>query len=271
MKFFSSYTNKVILTTTAASLLMFLLAQFFGLERLISYLALQPSSIFAGQKIWTALTSIFIHASFTHLFVNMFSLFFIGNLVEKIIGKKRFIFFYIISGIFAGLFFAVLSNFLGFGIGERIFGSPAVYGLGASGAIFGLLGLLAMLTPRNRVFLLAGPILAIILNIIIEQIVPIPAVVSLLSVLVTVYIVLSIFFIFSFDPRKRKFAVPIELPFWLLPVVAIIPLIIIGLIFPLPIGNMAHLGGLIAGLLFGLYLKRKYPKRAELISRMFSK
>ena len=41
-----------------------------------------------------------------HLFVNMFSLYFIGNFLEMIIGKKRFFWLYLISGLFAGLFFA---------------------------------------------------------------------------------------------------------------------------------------------------------------------
>jgi membrane associated rhomboid family serine protease len=39
----------------------------------------------------------------------------------------------------------------------------------------------------------------------------------------------------------------------------------------LPIGNTAHLGGLIVGLGYGFYLKRAFPKKTEMISRYFSR
>jgi membrane associated rhomboid family serine protease len=271
MKFFSSYTAKIILANLVVFLAMLIFVQIFGIEKTFSLFALQPTSFFSGNNIWTLLTSIFAHANFTHLFVNMFSLFFVGSFVEKIIGKRRFLIFYLAAGIFAGLFFASLSFLFGNGIGERIFGNPQIYGVGASGAIFGLLGLLAVLTPKNRVYLLAGPIVAIILQILAQEIFPIPALGAVLNILVTIYIVLSIIFIFSFNPKTRKLALPVELPFWLLPFLAIAPLIIIGIFIPLPIGNMAHLGGLLAGLAYGYYLVKKYPRRAALLSRMFSK
>jgi membrane associated rhomboid family serine protease len=59
------------------------------------------------------------------------------------------------------------------------------------------------------------------------------------------------------------------MPLWLLPVVAIIPLVIVGLFFPLPIGNMAHFGGLLAGLGYGFYLRRRYKKKVQLLGRYF--
>lgn len=268
---FSSYTAKIIIINVVAFFAFLILAQIVGIEKATGWFAMQPAAIFAGQKIWTLFTSMFMHANLTHLFVNMFSLFFIGNLVEKIVGKKRYLAFYLISGIFAGFFFALLSFYFGNSlIGERLFGNPMIYGVGASGAIFGLLGLLAVLTPRNRVYLIAGPIVAIILQVLLTGVLP-PALGSALDILVTIYIILSIFFVFSFNPRTRRIALPIELPFWLLPVVAIVPLMIIGLFVSLPIGNMAHLGGLLAGLAFGYYLIKKYPRRAALISRIFSK
>ena len=50
----------------------------------------------------------------------------------------------------------------------------------------------------------------------------------------------------------------------------IFPLILIGLFINLPIGNSAHLGGLVVGIVYGIYLKRKYPKKTKSISRHFS-
>ncbi|MFH1522123.1 MAG: rhomboid family intramembrane serine protease, partial [archaeon] len=69
--------------------------------KLISWVALMPSMILSGQAIWTFVTSMFMHAGFGHLLVNMISLMFIGNFVEKLIGKKRFVSLYFAGGLFA--------------------------------------------------------------------------------------------------------------------------------------------------------------------------
>jgi len=69
----------------------------------------------------------------------------------------------------------------------------------------------------------------------------------------------------------KKWALPLEMPFWILPFVAIIPLVIIGLFFDLPIGNMAHLGGVIAGICYGFYLRIRYKKKTQMIAQYFSK
>ncbi|GAH36435.1 unnamed protein product, partial [marine sediment metagenome] len=71
--------------------------------------------------------------------------------MEKIIGKKRFLYFYIISGIFAGLLFIILSYFFGnTELGARIFGSPIMSAVGASGAIFAIAGLFMVMTPKLK-------------------------------------------------------------------------------------------------------------------------
>jgi membrane associated rhomboid family serine protease len=200
----------------------------------------------------------------------MISLFFLGSLVEKIIGRKRFLWFYLASGIFAGLFFALLAGFFGFGIWEKLFGNPSIAGVGASGAIFGLVGILAVLIPKKKVYLVGGPLIAIISQAIMETLFPGNAVVMTLGFLLNIYIFISIFAIFSFNPVMRKIALPIELSFWFVPVVAIVPLVIIGLFVNLPIGNTAHLGGFIVGLVYGFYLKNKYRNKTKYISRFFN-
>lgn len=272
VKIFSKYTFWIIIINILAFIGFLGLGAVIGEEKAVSLVALQPAMIFAGKNLWTLLTSMFMHANFTHLFVNMFSLFFIGSFVERLIGKKRYIAFYILSGIFAGLFFVILAGLFGNSlIGEKIFGNPMIYGVGASGAIFGLLGVLAILTPKNKVYLIGGPIIAIVLQMIVGSIIPLSGIAGVLNFLVTGYIIISIFLILSPNPRLRRIAIPIELEFWILPIVAIVPLIIIGLFVNLPIGNMAHLGGLIAGLIYGFYLIKKYPKRTRMIARAFSR
>ena len=75
-------------------------------------IALQPALILMGQHLWTFITSMFMHGGLTHLFVNMISLMFIGNFVEKLIGKRRFVWLYFGGGIFAGVLFVTLIQFL---------------------------------------------------------------------------------------------------------------------------------------------------------------
>jgi membrane associated rhomboid family serine protease len=70
----------------------------------------------------------------------MLSLFFIGNFVERLIGRKRFLIFYILAGLVAAMFFVLLAF---------VFSSEMnSYAVGASGAIFALGALLMILVPR---------------------------------------------------------------------------------------------------------------------------
>ena len=266
-----SITNWIILINLLVFIIAIILISIIGEEKIIPNLALQPNAFFSGT-IWTLFTSMFMHGNAAHLLFNMISLFFIGNFVEKIIGRKKFLGFYLISGILAGLFYVTLSYFLGNSIlGAKIFVSPELSAVGASGAIFALLGLLAILTPSNRVYLITGPLIAIIFQVLISYMFPEAQFLPILDLLITIYFIVSIFSIFSFNPNLRRIALPLEMSFWVLPIVAIIPLVVIGLFLPLPIGNTAHLGGLLTGFIYALYLKNKYPNKTKQLAKMFSK
>ncbi len=237
----------------------------------ITYFALNPSNILHGQYLWTLLTSVFSHVYFWHIAFNMISLFFVGILAERILGPKRYLFFYISAGLFAGIVFVLLAGFLGTStLGASLFGSPDVAGLGASGAIFGLIGLLAILTPKNRIYLIAGPLIAIILESVLINFLS-PSLSNSIDLVVTIYVFFSIFAMFSSNSLVRKSVIPINMPFWTLPLVTIIPLFVIGLFVSLPIANSAHLGGLVFGLAYGLYLKYKFPRKTQMISKIFSR
>ena len=236
----------------------------------VDSIALKPSNILQGKYLWTFITSMFMHAGLAHIFFNMFSLAFVGSFVERIIGRKRFVWFYLISGLIAGVVFVLLAGLFGNTLfGAKIFGSPDIAGVGASGAIFGLLGLLAVLVPYSKVYLILGPLLAIILGALIESVLPVSSL-SIVSMVINLYFIVSVFAIFSLNERFRRVALPVGMPFWLLPVVAIIPLVLVGLFVPLPIANTAHFGGLLAGLAYGFYLKHKYRKKTSYISKHFS-
>jgi len=177
----------------------------------IDYIALKPSNIFSGKNLWTILSSMFMHGSFSHLLVNMISLFFIGNFVERIIGAKRFAVFYLAGGIIAGISFVLLS---------LIFKSEFdTYAVGASGAIFSLAGLLMILLPRLPVL---------------------------------------VFFV-------------IPMPLWLGVLFLLFGLWAISVVAGLPIGNTAHLGGFVIGVIYGFYLKMKYPRKVEMLRMYFTR
>ncbi|MBU4086063.1 MAG: rhomboid family intramembrane serine protease [Nanoarchaeota archaeon] len=264
-----SVTSKLIIVNVAVFILALLVSLF--ISNFTELVALKPIDFIHGINLWAVITSMFMHAGVMHLFFNMFSLWFVGRFAETIIGRRRFLWFYLASGIFAGLVFALLAGFFGNGLGVLVFGSADIAGVGASGAIFGLIGLIAVLTPKNRVYLIAGPLIAIILQAVAEAIFPGSAVMGVLSLIITVYIFVSIFTLFSFNRRTMKIALPLEMPFWLLPFIAIVPLVVIGLFVPLPIGNTAHFGGLVAGLIYGFYLRNKYRKKVKMLNRYFSR
>jgi membrane associated rhomboid family serine protease len=93
---------------------------------------------------WGLVTSIFLHGSLTHLFFNMLALFFFGPLLERRIGSGRFLALYFGSGILAGL--------------AQVIVFPASAVLGASGAIFGVLGALTVLSPNMIIYLYFVPL-----------------------------------------------------------------------------------------------------------------
>jgi membrane associated rhomboid family serine protease len=231
------------------------------------FLELNAGNIIHGKYIWTLLTSVFLHESFAHLFVNMFSLFFLGRVCERIVGRKRFIWFYVLAGI-AGSIFFVLFAYLGsfFPRGEMLFGGLEDYAVGASGALFGLLGILAVLIPMTRVYLISGPIVIIILQVLAEKILP-DSLFGVFYFISNLLILAMIFSMFSFS-KWKKISMPLNLPMWLAPIIAIVPLLVIGYFVRLPIGNMAHFGGLVAGVVYGVYLRIKYSRKVAMLQRI---
>jgi membrane associated rhomboid family serine protease len=89
----------------------------------------------ADGEYWRLLTAGFLHAGFFHLVFNMFSLYILGTMLEPAIGRLRFALIYFVS-LLAGSFGALIVE-------------PDSLTVGASGAIFGLMGA-AVVVLRNR-------------------------------------------------------------------------------------------------------------------------
>ncbi|MDQ7950021.1 MAG: rhomboid family intramembrane serine protease [Pedobacter sp.] len=125
-------------------------------------------------RIWQPITYMFMHADMTHIFFNMFALFSFGPILESHWGGKRFINFYLITGLGAlGLQWAVqalevhqltgafmhpslsgLSD-AAYATVQGIYMSPMV---GASGAIFGLLVAFGLLYPNIEMYIMFIPV-----------------------------------------------------------------------------------------------------------------
>ena len=130
-----------------------------------------PAEMLNGQKLFTLVTSMFMHATWVHLLGNMLYLFVFGDNVEDVFGHTGYLAFYLVCGL-AATFTHILS----------ILYAPTIYSwtgltlssnlteglIGASGAISGVLGAYLVLYPK-----------AYILTIVLVVILPIPAILFL--------------------------------------------------------------------------------------------
>jgi len=100
---------------------------------------LVPSRVLGGEHLWGFVTSMFLHVGLFHILGNMLFLWIFGDNVEDAFGRLRFLGFYLICGLAAGLAH-VLTH-----VGSEL---PCV---GASGAVSGVLGAYFVLYPRASV------------------------------------------------------------------------------------------------------------------------
>ncbi|MBS1545503.1 MAG: rhomboid family intramembrane serine protease [Bacteroidetes bacterium] len=116
-----------------------------GLTGLISLWPI-GSCAFAPYQFFTYM---FAHGGFGHIFFNMLALASFAPILEHYWGEKKFLTFYVITGMGAGILYAVVNYFMGTGGGSM---------LGASGAIYGILMAFGMVFPNLEIMLLFPPI-----------------------------------------------------------------------------------------------------------------
>ena len=117
-------------------------------------------------------TYMFLHGGWTHIFFNMFALWMYGVVVENVWGAKRFLFYYILCGIGAGLM-QELAQYVNYtienlaayqyvNIGGQQMTTDAYINLwttiGASGAVYGILLAFGMIFPNERIFIFPLPV-----------------------------------------------------------------------------------------------------------------
>ena len=142
-------TRTLLVLNVAIFALQFVMGPF-----LLRWFALWPpaSTQFPGApgfEVWQLLTYGFLHGGLTHLFFNMFALYMFGGEIERLLGTRRFVTYYLVCVVGAAIAqLVVISNI----------DSRPVPTVGASGGVFGLLLAFGMAFPQRRIMLLFPPI-----------------------------------------------------------------------------------------------------------------
>jgi membrane associated rhomboid family serine protease len=132
-------TVKTLIVINVAVFLLQMVEHLLRVDFLVPFFGLKPSSITHEFFIWQFVTYMFLHGDPFHLFFNMLTLYMFGNELERYWRRERFLTYYFLTGIGAG----VCSWAVGIDSGTVI--------IGASGAIYGLLLAFAILDPERIV------------------------------------------------------------------------------------------------------------------------
>lgn len=133
---YKNYTTKIFFITAICYILQMLIPAFTGLFYLHSeHILTRP---------WMFITAIFMHSGFYHILFNMLGLIIFGPLLEQKLGSKKFLFLYMIGGIFANIVSVIV---------YPIIKNGPFAALGASGAIMAMLGTLIILMPNLQVLI----------------------------------------------------------------------------------------------------------------------
>ena len=127
---------KYTYTFIALCILFYVLSQFTAIERYMLYI---PS--YTLYYPWTTITALFMHVDLEHLFYNMLALLIFGSILERRIGNQEFAALYLLSGIIGNIGYYLTAV------------NPHIPVVGASGAIYGIVGTLAVLEPFRLVYI----------------------------------------------------------------------------------------------------------------------
>jgi membrane associated rhomboid family serine protease len=105
---------------------------------------------FLGGRVWTPITYMFLHGGLMHVFGNMLMLYFFGPEIERVLGSRQFLRFFLLCGAVG-----VLVNLIPHALNG---GASNPFVAGASGATLGVLVAFAMVEPDRRVFIFPIPI-----------------------------------------------------------------------------------------------------------------
>ncbi|UCG43910.1 MAG: rhomboid family intramembrane serine protease [candidate division WOR-3 bacterium] len=139
------FVTYVLVASCTLAFLYQLAAQFSSVEAgnaIILNLGMIPRQIARGQRLWTLVTSMFLHGGFFHIIGNMLYLWIFGDNVEDAFGRIGYVGMYLASGLFGSALHILIDP------------SSGIPTIGASGAISGVMGAYFVLYPRARVLTL---------------------------------------------------------------------------------------------------------------------
>lgn len=150
----NTYKN-FTLVIVVINAILYLVTEFIN-PRATIYLAMIPSLVLRGW-LWQFVTYMFVHSGFSHILFNMLSLYIFGSMVEKRIGSKEFLLFYLLTGTLSGVVSFV----------SYVLAGTNVILVGASGAIYGVLLMFAVFFPYSVIYVFGilpvrAPILVIV-------------------------------------------------------------------------------------------------------------
>jgi membrane associated rhomboid family serine protease len=151
-QFIPSQKNTGVTKFLSISLLVAYVFQFLLGDVLIANFALFAPSV-ANGKWWLLITAGFLHGSIIHLLFNVYILWVLGSQLESIVGKAKFIIIYFVS-------------LLGGSLASYLFSPFGTYSIGASGAIFGLMGAM-LVVGRKRNLDISQITTLVVINVVI--------------------------------------------------------------------------------------------------------
>src|SRR5690606_4223796 len=114
--------------------------------RLLPYLALPLSAEEFFFHFWTIFSYMFTHENLGHIFWNMFLFYFISQIFFTIMGQKKLLYLYVMSGLAGGALVLLLGIFFPASFGNSLL-------LGASASVLGVGAVMAVYSPRYRIYL----------------------------------------------------------------------------------------------------------------------
>ena len=151
-RFIPNQKNTQVTKFLSISLLVVYVFQFLLGDVLIANFALFAPSVADGQW-WLLITAGFLHGSIIHLLFNVYILWVLGSQLENIVGKAKFIIIY-------------FGSLLGGSLASHLFSPFGSYSIGASGAIFGLMGAM-LVVGRKRNLDISQITTLVVINVVI--------------------------------------------------------------------------------------------------------
>jgi membrane associated rhomboid family serine protease len=133
--------RNLVIITSAVFLLTYLPAQIFDFALPYVLFGLRPYDVTHRFFLWQPVTYLFLHAGFFHIIFNLFALWMFGADLERMWGPRRFLTYFFLTGVGAGVFDVLLQP------------SSITTTIGNSGAVYGVLLAFGLLFPERPIYL----------------------------------------------------------------------------------------------------------------------